>query len=183
MLQLRHEKEEQAMSLSAELHLDIPISDVRHEALLNVVHTANMIGAAGAAFFRRYDLTEAQFNVLFSLKYTNCDLTQSALSERLVVTRASVTSVLDKLEEKGLVERMSVPGNRRIYHVRLTSKGSKLIDEIEPFYRKTIYEALKDLTGKDCKTLIHILERMRARTMALRDSMQQGTAAASGEVA
>ena len=149
------------MSLSAELHLDIPISDLRHEALLNVVHTANMIGAAGAAFFRRYELTGAQFNVLFSLKYTTWDLTQSALSERLVVTRASVTSVLDKLEEKELVERMSVPGNRRIHHVRLTPKGRRLIDEIEPFYRESIYEALKDLTGKDCKTLIRFLERIR----------------------
>jgi MarR family 2-MHQ and catechol resistance regulon transcriptional repressor len=156
------------MSLSAELNLDIPISDLRHEALLNVVHTSNMIGAAGAAFFRRYDLTEAQFNVLFSLRYTKRNLTQSALGERLVVTRASVTSVLDRLEEKGLVERMSVPGNRRIYHVRLTPKGRKLIDGIEPSYRETIKAALKDLTDKDCKTLIRFLERVRESLRQLR---------------
>ncbi len=164
------------MSLSAELHLDIPISDLRHEAILNIIHTANQIAAAGAAFFRRYDLTEAQFNVLFLLKHKKCDLTQSALSLRLVVTRASVTSVLDKLEEKGLVERVNVPGNRRIYHVRLTKKGQALIDEIEPFYREEVHDLLKDLTEKDCKALIRSLERVRARTAALREAVQTNTA-------
>jgi DNA-binding MarR family transcriptional regulator len=163
------------MSLSAELHLDIPITDVRHEAILNIVHTSNLIAAAGAAFFRRYDLTEAQFNALFSLKHKNCDLTQSALSQRLVVTRASVTSVLDKLEEKGLVERVVVPDNRRIYHVRLTPKGRVLIDEIEPSYRETVYGALEALTDKDCKALIRSLERVRSSTAALRDGIQQAT--------
>jgi MarR family 2-MHQ and catechol resistance regulon transcriptional repressor len=79
-----------------------------------------------------------------------------------------VTSVLDRLEEKGLVERMSVPGNRRIYHVRLTPKGRKLIDGIEPSYRETIKAALKDLTDKDCKTLIRFLERVRESLRQLR---------------
>ncbi len=169
------------MSLSTELHLDIPISDLRHEAILNIVHTAGQIAAAGAVFLRPYDLTEAQFNVLFALKHKNCDLTQSALSERLVVTRASVTSVLDKLEEKGLVERVSVPGNRRIYHVKLTSKGRELIDEMEPSYRRMVYGALADLSEKDYKALIRFLERVRSRTVALREGMQQGTPASSSE--
>jgi len=161
------------MSLSTELHLDIPISDLRHETVLNILHTANLIAAAGAALFRRYDLTEAQFNVLFSLKHKNCELTQSALSERLVVTRASVTSVLDKLEEKKLVQRVIVPGNRRIYHLRLTPEGRALINRIEPVYRESIYGALKDLTEKECKALVRSLERVRSSTLALREAVQR----------
>lgn len=168
------------MSLSAELHLDIPISDLRHEAILNVIHTANLIAAAGAVFFRRYDLTEAQFNALFSLKHKNCELTQSALSRRLVVTRASVTSVLDRLEEKGLVQRVVVPGNRRIYHLRLTPAGRALIDEMEPLYREHIYEALDGLTEKDCKSMVRVLERVRSNTAALREVMQQAAKPVSG---
>lgn len=161
------------MSLSTELNLDLPISDLRHETVLNILHTANLIAAVGAAFFRRYDLTEAQFNVLFSLKHKTRELTQSALSERLVVTRASVTSVLDKLEEKGLVRRVVVPGNRRIYHLRLTSEGRALINAIEPVYRKNIHGALKDLTKKDCKALVRSLERVRSSTQTVREAMQR----------
>lgn len=157
------------MSLSVELNLDIPFSDVKHETLLNIVHTANLLGQAGVALFRRFDLTEAQFNVLFALKFKQRDLTQSELGKRLVVTRASITSVLDKLEEKGLVERRVVPGNRRIFHVELTEKGWKMIREVEPLYRAEVHKALDDLRESDCRQLITYMERIRSRAAALRD--------------
>jgi len=159
------------MSLAMELNLDTPFEDLRHEAVLNVVHTANLFSSTGAALFRRYDLTEAQFNVLFALKYKRRDLTQSDLGKRLVVTRASITSVLDKLEEKGLVERENVPGNRRIYHVSLTPKGQDLIDGVEPVYREHLHYALGDLSEKECVALIRCLERVRMRTRQVRDKV------------
>jgi MarR family 2-MHQ and catechol resistance regulon transcriptional repressor len=93
------------MSINKELELERPIQDIRHETVLNIVRTANIISLKGEALFRRFCLTEAQFNVLFALKYKAHEWTQSDLGKRLVVTRASVTSVLDKLEEKGLVAR------------------------------------------------------------------------------
>ncbi len=150
------------MSLAAELNLDIPFSDLRHETVLNVVHTANMLAALGAKLFRRFDLTEAQFNVLFSLKYKNLKITQSELGKRLVVTRASITSVLDKLQEKKLVDRVIVPGNRRIHHVELTGKGRRLIDKIEPYYREALQLVMSGISDEECRLLISLLERIRS---------------------
>lgn len=155
------------MSLAAELNLDRPFLDLRHETLLNVIHTANLLASAGSALFRRFDLTEAQFNVLFALKYKIGDITQSGLGKRLVVTRASITSVLDKLEAKGFVERMSVPGNRRIYHVSLTLKGTKLIDRVEPLYRAEVHQATAGLSDSDCRGLIKYCERVREKAAPL----------------
>jgi len=151
------------MALADELNLDIPFTDLRHETVLNVVHTANTLAALGTKLFREFGLTEAQFNVLFSLKYKNVKITQSDLSRRLVVTRASITSVLDKLQEKDLVERVVVPGNRRIHHVELTAKGRRLIDKIEPHYRKALESVLNDVTESECRELIALLERIRVR--------------------
>ena len=155
------------MSLAAELNLDIPFSDLRHETVLNIVHTANTLAALGARLFRRFDLTEAQFNVLFSLKYKNEKITQSDLGKRLVVTRASITSVLDKLQEKALIERVIVPGNRRIHHVELTVKGRRLIDKIEPHYRQALQSVMSGLTEPECRDLISLLERVRAKSRTL----------------
>jgi MarR family transcriptional regulator, 2-MHQ and catechol-resistance regulon repressor len=149
-------------SLNRELELDQPLEDIRHEAVLNIVRTANIIAQKGAALFREYDLTEAQFNVLFALKYKQRDWTQSDLGKRLVVTRASVTSVLDKLESKGLVKRKAVAGNRRIYHVVLTRKGLSLVDRAEPVYREDIHRALAELSDRQCRDLIQNLESIRA---------------------
>lgn len=157
------------MSLAVELQLDRPFSDLRHETLLNIVHTANQFSVAGATLFRRFGLTEAQFNVLFALKFKKGPITQAGLGKRLVVTRASITSVLDKLEQKGLVVRESVLGNRRIYHISLTTKGWETIETVEPLYRQRVHKALADLSDKDCAMVIRTMERMRARTIETRD--------------
>lgn len=151
------------MSLNTELELDRPLRDVRHEAVLNIVRTANVLSTKGAALFRFFDLTEAQFNVLFALKFKERPWTQSELGKRLVVTRASVTSVLDKLEEKELVRRIEVPGNRRIYHVELTEEGRALVDKVEPRYRENIHRVLASLDEETCRNLIQLLETIRAQ--------------------
>lgn len=150
------------MSLNQELQLERPMDDLRHELILNVVRTANLMSLQGNTLFRRYGLTEAQFNVLFALKYKMRAWTQSDLSKRLVVTRASITSVLDKLETKGLVRRVAVPGNRRIYHVELTDRGRTLADAVEPVYRQAVHEACRPLTDTQCRALIRQLEELRA---------------------
>ncbi len=151
------------MSINKELQLERPMEDVSHEAVLNIVRTANVLSSKGATLFRRYDLTEAQFNVLFALKYKQHEWTQSELSKRLVVTRASVTSVLDKLEDKGLVRREEVEGNRRIYHVNLTTTGQALLERVEPVYRRDIHKVLSSFDETTCRRLIQSLEEIRVR--------------------
>ena len=152
------------VSINRELELEQPIEDIRHEVVLNLVRTATLIAQKGGLLFRRFDLTEAQFNVLFALKYKKSDWTQSDLSKRLVVTRASITSVLDKLESKRLVKRQEVSGNRRIYHVMLTRQGEALIDEVEPIYRASIHKAFDVFSDKQCRDLIMRLEQIRSQT-------------------
>ena len=154
------------MSLERELNLEVPFRDRYHEAVLSIVRTGSILTNVGEQLFRQFDLTEAQFNVLFSLKYNPHNVTQSDLGKRLVVTRASVTSVLDRLEGKGLVTRVDVPENRRIYHVVLTEKGRALIDEVEPLYREKIRETMEDLSERDCRDLIAVLERVRSHAGA-----------------
>lgn len=149
------------MSLQKELALNEPFRDIRHEAVLNIVRTANLLSARAAQLFRQFDLTEAQFNVLFALHFAGDDITQSELGKRLVVTRASITSVLDKLESKSLVERQKVEGNRRIHHVKLTSAGDQLLDKVEPVYRDEIHRVLTDFSDNDCRGLISELENVR----------------------
>lgn len=153
-----------AASINKELELEQPMEDIRHELVLNIVRTAAIIAGEGAVLFRRFDLTEAQFNVLFALKYKKNEWTQSDLGKRLVVTRASITSVLDKLESKGLVRRNDVAGNRRIYHISLTRKGQNLIDRVEPIYRETIHKAFDIFSDEQCRDMISKMEQIRSRS-------------------
>ncbi|MCX8065494.1 MAG: MarR family transcriptional regulator [Candidatus Hydrogenedentes bacterium] len=162
-----------SMSLSKELELEQPLQDIRHETLLNVVRTATMLSLRGEEFFRKYGLTEAQFNVLFALKYKKTKWTQSDLGKRLVVTRASITSILDKLEAKGFVIRNSVEGNRRIRHVELTPEGLKLVRKIEPIYRRNIHRVLSCFSDSECKQIIEYMEKIRGGLKNLKYSITQ----------
>ena len=149
------------MSLKNELDLDMQFEDIRHEAMLGVVHTAGLAAGAASKIFRQFDLTEAQFNVLFALKYKTRTLSQVELGRRLVVTRATVTSVLDKLESKGFIERQIVPENRRIYHVELTEEGHDLVGKVEPYYRESVHYALKDLNETDLHAIMDLMDKIR----------------------
>ncbi|HOQ90245.1 MAG TPA: MarR family transcriptional regulator [Candidatus Hydrogenedentes bacterium] len=161
------------MSLNKELELEQPLQDVRHELTLNIVRTATLMAIEGERLFRRYGLTEAQFNALFALKYKTRPWSQSDLGKRLVVTRASVTSLMDKLEAKGLVRRMPVPGNRRAYHVELTPRGKSLVDKVEPIYRANIHHVTRFFSESRCRDLIAAMEKLRAEIRALRDGQNR----------
>jgi MarR family 2-MHQ and catechol resistance regulon transcriptional repressor len=159
------------MSLAKELNLQTPFRDVYHETALNIVRTAGVLSGAVTAFLRPYDLTEAQFNVLFALKHNPRDITQSDLGKMLVVTRATITSVLDNMEAKGLVERIDVPANRRIYHLGLTVKGRALIDGLEPKYRAKLHETMAGLGEETCRDAIVFLEKVRSGTAAVQSTL------------
>lgn len=149
------------MKLQDELGLRAPFNDMRHETVLNIVRTATVLSSKAAQLFREFGLTEAQFNVLFALKFSDGNITQAELGKRLVVTRASITSVLDKLESKNWVKRIDVPENRRIHHVALTNAGRELIERVEPAYRREVHDVLKGLSDDQCRSLMHVLETVR----------------------
>ena len=159
------------MSLANEMNLQAPFRDVYHETALNIVRTAGVLSAAAAALFRSHGLTEAQFNVLFALKYNPQDITQSDLGRMLVVTRATITSVLDKMEAKGLVTRITVPSNRRIYHLALTDPGRAMIEDLEPKYRDKLHDAMAALGEAECRTAIDFLEQVRGQAATVQRTL------------
>ena len=69
------------------------------------------------------DLTLPQFDVLAQLDRHPGGLLPSELTQALLVTAGNVTGIVRRLEARGLVERLSVPHDRRAVRVRLTPRG------------------------------------------------------------
>jgi DNA-binding MarR family transcriptional regulator len=115
---------------------------------------------------RSMRLTTSQFDVIATLGDTD-GLTCSELSAQTLVTKGTLTGVLDRLEKKGLLKRESVPNDRRSIKVRLTDKGNALFKKtfashiafIRPFFERAI-------SPKDAEVL-------RAGLNRLRDSFRQ----------
>jgi len=149
------------MSLAKELKMNDEFDSPQHEALLNIVRTAQVLAKHGQVFFQRYDLTEAQYNVLIVLKLEGRPLTQVELGDRLVVSRANITALLDKLEKKGWVRRCTVDGDRRVFEILLTEAGRKTVDTVEPLYLKEVRHCMRGLESGECRRLSETLAVVR----------------------
>ncbi len=153
------------MTLQQELGLPHPISDVEHEAIMNIVLTGEMLAKEGQRMFRPLGLTDSQFNVLIILKHQADEegITQTELGQRLLVNRSNVTGLVDRMEEAGWVKRTPVEGDRRVNKVQLTKSGRSLLERAETTYYERIHTVMHGLTGKDLSTLSAVLERVRSR--------------------
>jgi DNA-binding MarR family transcriptional regulator len=106
----------------------------RYDALLQLLGTADSIWNASRIFFAAWDLSPSQFNVLSLLHGNPAGLSQTELSRRLIMHRSNITGLADRLEERKLVQRKDVAGDRRAYRVVLTRAGTALLEEILPEY-------------------------------------------------
>jgi DNA-binding MarR family transcriptional regulator len=93
---------------------------------------------------KQHDLTGPQSSVLRTLDKCG-PLSSASLSRRLYVTPSNVTGIIDRLEKKGLVERVRKEGDRRVALITLTEKGSELSLTVpDPIEKRLIY-GLADL--------------------------------------
>jgi len=94
---------------------------------------------------RSMRLTPSQFDVIATLGDTN-GLTCSELSSQTLVTKGTLTGVLDRLAKKGLIKRESVAGDKRRTKIRLTEKGNALFQKVfaahisftRPFFERAL---------------------------------------------
>jgi len=81
---------------------------------------------------RHHGLSAAGRQALAVLEGAGRPLSPTTISERLLVTTASVTSLLDTLERRGLVARLRDPDDRRKLLVSLTKEGQQIVDQFLP---------------------------------------------------
>ncbi|MDD5644976.1 MAG: MarR family transcriptional regulator [bacterium] len=154
------------MSLQHELKLPQPFQNKKHEALLNILRTAAFLSKKGDSFFSKHGITMAQFNLLMVLKYSvSAHLTQSEIAVRLLVNRANITGLIDRLEKTGFVERMPDKKDRRHYLITFTDKGKKILDKVEEAYDKEVNLVMRDISGAEASEIIRVMEKLRESDM------------------
>jgi DNA-binding MarR family transcriptional regulator len=153
------------MSLKEELKLKKGFDIVEHEAVLNVYFTAACLKKRADAFFKSFGLTDVQFNVMMLLVYQvgpEGGLSQAQLSDMMLVNRANITTLIDRMEKAGLVIRTSDSADRRTNIIRLTAKGKNFYAKAEPYYDQQIRKMMVGLSQLEQKKLISTLEKVRA---------------------
>src|SRR5690606_28146931 len=93
-------------------------------------------------------VTVDQWLVLKHL-YENEAMKQNELAELLFKDNPTLTRIIDLLCDKELTVRKQHPADRRSYHVRLTRKGKKAVEQIKPKIKKIRLKAWDSLSRKD----------------------------------
>ncbi len=131
------------------------------QAVIWLFRAYNAAMTSQADELRPLGLSPSAFNVLMALHNTKGRrLEPCQLAERLLVSRPSITGLLDTLQAKGLVDRLPHPDDRRRVLVELTSSGLALLEaHFDTHYAKQ--EAVfADLDADERAQLVTLLRRI-----------------------
>lgn len=132
----------------------------QQKAIINVRFTSNYLGNIQNNFMSQYDLTMPQFNILRILRGAKDAINVNTVKERMIEKSPNTTRLMDKLIEKGLIERVRCESDRRVVYVKISDNGLKLLDEID---RDTDINSLikANLTDEEANLLSDLLDKLR----------------------
>lgn len=106
-----------------------------------------------------YGLSRETFQIL-ELLYNKGPQPIQKISDIFSIPSGSITYVVDKLEKKGLVERVPIPGDRRKTNVTLTDEGRRQFDLIFPKHVELISDHLSYATDEEKLELIRVMKKI-----------------------
>ena len=113
-----------------------------------------------AKHIRTLDLTPSQFDVIATLGNTG-GMSMSDIAEKTLVTKGTLTGIIDRLEKKGLVVREVPPDNRRSFTIVLTSDGRNTFDKVFPAHIAYLKERFDRISPADLEQTRQMLEQIR----------------------
>lgn len=123
------------------------------EALSSLGRAVGTLRCAGSQRLVRLGISMTHFHVLTLLRHHD-PMPMGRLAEILDASVSSTTGIIDRMEEKGLVERVRVPDDRRVVLVRPTQPGLDLVDEAELVKSEVMFNAVSRLDPDQLERLV-----------------------------
>jgi DNA-binding MarR family transcriptional regulator len=156
-------KRPRGSAVQAEIKQGRPFRSAAQEATIALLRTASVVGRAVARVLEPWGLSLAQYNALRIIRGAGSGgIPTLAIRERMIEEGTTITRLLDKLEEAGLINReRSLPDRRQVI-CHATAAGKRLLDEIDPVVDAADEEAVASLPTAQLARLIEMLDTIRA---------------------
>jgi len=135
--------------------------------LRELAHSYQAFTFFAARHVREFGLTPSQFDVIATLGNIE-GLTFKHLGEKTLITKGTLTGVVDRLVAKKLVQRIASPKDRRSQIVQLTSEGNALFERIFPEHIEYLGKAFDEITAHELQEMqgtLHKLSKAFKRAM------------------
>jgi DNA-binding MarR family transcriptional regulator len=110
---------------------------------------------------KKYQVSSAQLNCILTL-YEYGSLPPSKIANHMMVKSSTVTGVVDRLENKGLAQRMRTSPDRRVITIQLTEAGKKLAQNAPPPIQQKIIDGLKQTESTIKEQIVNSLNILTA---------------------
>jgi MarR family transcriptional regulator, multiple gene regulator MgrA len=133
-----------------------------HKGIINLNYTVKQLSYKFNQNLKKHDLTEPQYNVLRVLRGNRTEklISIGFIKERMLDPSSDVSRIVDKLYERGLLDRKECPNDRRQKSLQIAEKGLALLDEM--FYcEKEVDQTLNKLSMEEVSELNRLLDKIR----------------------
>jgi MarR family transcriptional regulator for hemolysin len=141
------------------------VPTVQREIAFTIMDVARLLKTHADQRARQYGMTRAQWAVLFRLDRSE-GLKQSELAELLDLQPITLTRLLDRLADNGLIERRADPNDRRANRLFLTPAARPLLERLSALSTDMMASVLDGLDAKSLERLLRDLglvkENLRA---------------------
>lgn len=149
-------------SLQHELRQKRPFKSDAQEAAISILRTADDVRRVLGAAVEPAGITLQQYNVLRVLRGSHPEpLPTLEIAERLIERTPGITRLIDRLEEKGLVQRERSDEDRRLVFCSITEAGRTLLGTLDAAVDAADAEAAGPLDADELRTLTSLLARVR----------------------
>jgi DNA-binding MarR family transcriptional regulator len=133
-----------------------------HKLAVNLMFTNNWLLDSQIRILKPYSFTQPQYNVLRILRGSqNEPLTVNSIIERMLDRMSNVSRLVDKLLEKGYVERSQSSNDRRAVDIIITQKGIEILAEIDE--HQSVWERnYSKISEADAQKLNELLDKLRS---------------------
>ena len=134
----------------------------QQEVFLNLWRTYDRLRALEDELFARHGLTAQQYNALRLLRAAHPGKVPTlTLAARLISRAPDITRLLDKLHDRGLVERERPADNRRVVNIGITANGIATLDALAREVQACHERQLGHLSAGEMKSLVELLRKAR----------------------
>ena len=135
---------------------------ITRNTVISVLTSGYQVNDELSSLFKVYGISLPQFNVLRILRGQNGTAANlSTIQERMIHKMSNTTRLIDKLIDKGYVNRFVCEKNRRKIELFITDQGLKLLKSLDPITDNKEKGLLKNLSIKEKEELIRILSKIK----------------------
>ncbi|MCZ2258949.1 MarR family winged helix-turn-helix transcriptional regulator [Sporosarcina sp. G11-34] len=124
-----------------------------------LTRASKVILEASHKTIEKYALNPTEFAVLELLHHKGQQPIQK-IGQKILLRSGSMTYVVDKLEKRGLLERVSCVKDKRVTYMSITTAGTELITEIFPEHARDIQSIMSELTAEEQDTVIELVKKL-----------------------